>query len=391
MRLLNAAAANLRLFGVLIVLVVAFGLSLGIGLTATGVLATHDDPNTIHACVGPLSHVARIVEDPEDCAYYDEVVEWEGLAATSDLEDRLEALEMLLACAQSEAGVNPAINDIVFDGCNVHVRSGSGATDGTLNGLGNLIVGYNEDFADVRSGSHNLIVGSQHSYTSYGGFVAGFNNTISGAQSSVTGGQGNDAIGQRSSVSGGGGNTASELRSSVSGGSGNIASGIASSVNGGRNNEASGGTSSVNGGFGNSAMSADSSVSGGESNVASNDQATVGGGSGNTASGQQSFAGGGAGNTASGTQSSVSGGQGNRASGSHSSVSGGQGNTAGDTTIPSDETIGRWSSVRGGQGNNATGDWSTVSGGLNRSTDPAVDPFPADDHDWVAGGLAEDF
>jgi hypothetical protein len=33
---------------------------------------------------------------------------------------------------------------VYFDGCNVNIRSGSGATDGTLNGLGNLVVGYNE-------------------------------------------------------------------------------------------------------------------------------------------------------------------------------------------------------------------------------------------------------
>ena len=44
-------------------------------------------------------------------------------------------------------------------GVNVHVRDGSGGTDGAVNGLGNLIVGYNEDSGDTRSGSHNLVVG----------------------------------------------------------------------------------------------------------------------------------------------------------------------------------------------------------------------------------------
>jgi hypothetical protein len=34
-------------------------------------------------------------------------------------------------------------NGVIFEGCNVHVRSGAGATE-TVNGLGNLIVGYNE-------------------------------------------------------------------------------------------------------------------------------------------------------------------------------------------------------------------------------------------------------
>lgn len=47
---------------------------------------------------------------------------------------------------------------------NLQVINGEGATADTANGLGNLIVGYNED-TDVpsdRSGSHNLVVGEDH-------------------------------------------------------------------------------------------------------------------------------------------------------------------------------------------------------------------------------------
>jgi len=49
--------------------------------------------------------------------------------------------------------------------------SGSGATEGMINGLGNLIVGYNEDVGSnaTRTGSHNLVVGIEHSYSSYAG------------------------------------------------------------------------------------------------------------------------------------------------------------------------------------------------------------------------------
>ncbi|MCP4135735.1 MAG: hypothetical protein GY754_32505 [bacterium] len=54
-----------------------------------------------------------------------------------------------------------------------------------------------------KSGSHNIIVGSNHNYSSYGGLVVGYYNTISGRYSSVSGGYYNQATGWHSSVSGG--------------------------------------------------------------------------------------------------------------------------------------------------------------------------------------------
>ena len=81
---------------------------------------------------------------------------------------REEGLETLLA------GVSRSGNDIFIDGANLHIRDGSGSTDGPVNGLGNLIVGYNErrGEGDDRTGSHNLIVGSQHNYSAYSSLVA---------------------------------------------------------------------------------------------------------------------------------------------------------------------------------------------------------------------------
>jgi len=93
---------------------------------------------------------------------------------------------------------------VIFTGVNVHVRSGSGRTDDPGNGLGNLIVGYNEDvFGNPRTGSHNMVVGAGHGYSSWGGFVAGVGNTISGPCASVSGGAENTAGGFASSVGGG--------------------------------------------------------------------------------------------------------------------------------------------------------------------------------------------
>jgi hypothetical protein len=160
---------------------------------------------------------------------------------------RITALEELLASVTLESGGQ----DFVFTGVNVHVRSGSGATWGTINGLGNLIVGYDEarTSGSDKSGSHNLVVGQNHNYTSYGGLVVGFYNTISSSYASVSGGEYNTASGSHSSVSGGQSNTASGSNSSVSGGATNTASGEWSSVSGGATNTASGDYSSVSGGY----------------------------------------------------------------------------------------------------------------------------------------------
>ncbi len=143
---------------------------------------------------------------------------------------------------------------VIFTGANVHIQSGSSTTydGGSLTGLGNLIVGYNQlrpgDGASQRVGSHNIVVGDHHRFTSYGGLVAGYENEVSRSYASVTGGFHNTASGYRSSICGGYFNTASGDESSVSGGHVNTASGPSSSVSGGYSNTASGGESSVSGG-----------------------------------------------------------------------------------------------------------------------------------------------
>jgi hypothetical protein len=85
------------------------------------------------------------------------------------LTSRVEALEAKLA------HVSVSGNDIVVSGANLYVNDGSGSTDGPVNGLGNVVIGYNElrGAGDDRSGSHNLVVGSRNNYSSYGGFVGG--------------------------------------------------------------------------------------------------------------------------------------------------------------------------------------------------------------------------
>jgi hypothetical protein len=131
--------------------------------------------------------------------------------------------------------------NVWFTGANVHVVSGSGTTydGGSLTGLGNLIIGYDESGSGSRAGSHNLVLGENNNFSSYGGFVAGALNTVSAPFGSVSGGQWNTASRTGSSVSGGASNIASGLYSSVSGGGANTASGEWSSVTGGNGNTAS--------------------------------------------------------------------------------------------------------------------------------------------------------
>jgi len=168
---------------------------------------------------------------------------------TTALQARVTALESALAIAQATiACMHTVGTDVFFEGCNVHILSGSGSTSGftaganTVNGLGNLIVGYNENIGfSARTGSHNIVVGPFHAYSSYGGLVAGIDNTISGPFASVSGGQSNTASGDSASVSGGQSNTASgAFPSSVSGGRNNEASGFYSSVSGGASRSATG-------------------------------------------------------------------------------------------------------------------------------------------------------
>lgn len=250
---------------------------------------------------------------------------------------------------------------IIIRGANVHVRSGSGATDdhGHLRGLGNLIVGYNEaETAGVgRRGSHNLVVGPGHGYASYGGFLAGEGNYTTAKSATVSGGLDNEAFGEYSSVSGGAHNRASGYESSVTAGGYNTASGNYSTVSAGYDNEASADWASVSGGTHNRATEAKSSVSGGSDNVASGDASSVSGGQYNEAGA---------------IYSSVAAGRENLAGGNWSGVSGGKYNGAG----------GDYSSVGGGRLNDASGHYSSVSGGDSRNA--------AGTYNWVAGSLFED-
>jgi len=155
--------------------------------------------------------------------------------STESADEQIQALEARLAALEATAlddaeyaelaglsdylEVDRAQDAVSFVGVNVYVKSGAGATDGHANGVGNLVVGYDEGAGEGKGGSHNLVVGPGHRYSSYGGLVAGSENTLAGAYASVQAGVFNLASGYGASVSGGFWNTASGTYAAVSGSS----------------------------------------------------------------------------------------------------------------------------------------------------------------------------
>lgn len=196
-----------------------------------------------------------------------------------ELAERVAALEAKTApMSRTTVDGEPVVR---FTGVNVQVVSGSGSTNGPVNGTGNLIIGYHEVGplgAAGRTGSHNLIVGPGHVFSSFGGLVAGKDNSLAAENATVTGGQFNRAAGNLSAVLGGSLNEANGSASAVSGGRDNRATGSASAVSGGEANNASGRLAVVSGGSLNDAENELSTVSGGRSNNANADFATVAGG-----------------------------------------------------------------------------------------------------------------
>jgi hypothetical protein len=115
----------------------------------------------------------------------------------------------------------------------------TGATDDNLSkgksltGLGNLIIGYNEDPTSPilrlsgtplgpgdRGGSQHLVIGAGHTFTkaAFGDLAVGGVNKISNAEASILGRGSNTASGVGSVVGGGVGQTASGGAASVLGG-----------------------------------------------------------------------------------------------------------------------------------------------------------------------------
>ncbi len=182
---------------------------------------------------------------------------------------RIAQLETALAALQKNSaldldGVMSVDSDsyghrrVLFTGVNVQIVNGADKTD-SINGVGNLIVGYNEANASgvelcsfgfttdpdeckdagftwgtsFKSGSHNIVGGYGASYANFGGLVVGVNNTITNNYASISGGAANIASAYGGSVSGGASNLAYGNISAVHGGEANVTVSNLSSILGG--------------------------------------------------------------------------------------------------------------------------------------------------------------
>jgi hypothetical protein len=249
---------------------------------------------------------------------------------------------------------------LLLSGENLQVVNGTGSEE-TTNGVGNVIVGYNET-PGIQTGSHNLVIGNGQSFSSYGGLLAGEFNLVSGPFGTASGGEYNVASDNWSSVTGGCDNIAgqgpvptgpcSDQAETVVGGVSNDATGLLSSILGGQGNSATGDEATVSGGVGNYSSGTSTSVLGGYSNTAGSQQSSISGGGENTTTGEVSSIAGGYYNTATADEATVAGGCSNLA---------GPGNlfvNAGCTEFGSS-----FMTVLGGIGNESSSVGSTISGG----------------------------
>ena len=185
----------------------------------------------------------------------------------ASLEEQLQGQEQAIASLAPLLSLVPVAERSSFgqdtwnlSGLNVRLDNGAGTTYGASNGLGNLILGYNEsegghrdaegNFVDgeVRVGSHNLVVGAGHTYGSNGSLLGGYNNSLFGQGSAILSGQASLATGTWSAILGGLDNRATATNTCISGGHSNTASGDRASVSGGLLNISSGIATSILGG-----------------------------------------------------------------------------------------------------------------------------------------------
>ena len=137
-------------------------------------------------------------------------------------------------------GVTRNGDNLYFDGLNMHLRNGAGSTT-ISNAKGNLVIGYNELRSippTVRLGSHNLVIGPEHSYSHHSGIIQGKGNSNTSAYGVLIGARMSSIFnGEAAAIFGGTGNQASGSGATVLGGQSNHAGKDDSTLMGGRHEQ----------------------------------------------------------------------------------------------------------------------------------------------------------
>ncbi len=239
--------------------------------------------------------------------------------------DQLAISGLSLKTKYMDSGIMCGYPATFFRACNVYIQDGEGRTApaSTPNGLGNLIIGYNEGGANEQFGCHNLILGVDNSYTSYGGIVDGMDNSISGPCASVLGGEQNNNLGHNCVIVSGTHNSINGQSSAILSGDDNLVMSAESAIVSGTGNEVTAPYACVVGGAQNAALGQWSTVSAGTQNGAMQAYSWIGGGENNHSEGVGSAVSGGSSNVAQGDYSSITGGSSNLVTGLNSTISGG--------------------------------------------------------------------
>lgn len=177
---------------------------------------------------------------------------------------------------------------IVVEGVNIHLRNGLGGTN-TDNGLGNLVLGYNESRADpadnIRTGSHIVVTGREQNYEGSAGFLGGYQNTLNADYGSILSGFSNENYGLGSAVVGGLFNIAGHpndpnesFYSVVVSGYNNLGLGRGAGILAGQNNVTRGLYSAIVSGTSNQTSGTRSCIVSGFSNVANGRNSVIVGG-----------------------------------------------------------------------------------------------------------------
>jgi hypothetical protein len=200
-------------------------------------------------------------------------------------------------------GLGSTNKTVRVTGANFQIVNGLGATNGfpanpgetddsltNVNGVGNLIVGYNElGLGDHLFGSHNIVLGMKNTTNSFGNFVGGTDNTVFDPYAIIMGGSSNSTFARNAVCVGGSDNEVVNPFGVAVGGSQNDVFGTHSVIVGGAENNSEGDHSVCVGGEENRSNGISSVVTGGRLNISIGDRSVVSGGLQRTANGQNDW------------------------------------------------------------------------------------------------------
>ena len=214
------------------------------------------------------------------------------LSVIQMMQAQITALQSQVASLEASAvpglgdyvSVDDSAHTILVSGANLQVHNGYGAN--WSNGLGNVIVGYNQlqaeqDPVDTRNGSHNMVIGNGHYYTGVHNLISGGTNRAFGS-AGVIFGYNNKTWDNANVVLGGGNNAAYGDACAILGGVLNVTNGVENVLIGGQSNQTNGQKNVVLGGMQNDASGDHGVIAGGDENSLIGDAAAIVGGQGNS-------------------------------------------------------------------------------------------------------------